>query len=161
MPESKQKPIVQKLQGGIIIPYNTKQVTRVDEEGSEDTFFVFNQIKLNQKNKPASSKIREIIIEQLQKELQKSIYYEYDQGSQNTIQGYFSKAQRIDRADIQDECEKILDWIDNSLTYYYQNKTLLINATDEDELILISWDFAQDKPKPSNLLSLSEIKNMF
>lgn len=161
MPEAKQIPEIKRLQGGVIIPYNVQQVTRTNEDDEQETFYVFDRIKLNQQILPKLEQVKKIIAEQLRHDLHKHIYPHYDEGSQSTIQAYAMQAQNQGRGDVYTECEKIMNWIDEVLSYYYSVKDSVDAATDESGVTGVNWDFAKDKPAPSDLKSLKEIKAMW
>ena len=52
-------------------------------------------------------------------------------------------------------------WIDDVLSYYYSIEDNVEAATDEAGIIEVNYDFASDKPVPSDLKSLKEIKAMW
>ncbi len=160
MPESKQMPEIKRLQGGVIVPYNAEQITRANEEDEQEIFYKFRRIKLNQQPLPSLFDVKKTIIRQLQQDLHEHIYINYDPGAQNTINAYAQKARRQGRSDIEDECERILDWIDNCLDHYYTTKSNILSATNSSDVIVMNWDF-NDYPKPSDLKSLREIREMF
>lgn len=161
MPESKHFPQVRQLQGGVLVPFNVQQQTRTDEDGEQTTFYRFGQVKLEQRNLPALSQVQHTAWRELQRALHDHIYPRYDQGSQSTIQAYAQRAERQGRSDIVAECEKIMDWIDACLMYYYAKKDAIYAATTEGELVGIAWDFGADVPFPDDVLSLKAIRGMF
>lgn len=161
MPESKAIPSIRRLQGGVLFPHNITQVTKENEGGEIETVCLFKQIKLDQHALPGLSEARVIVWRELQKDLHAHIYSHYDQGSQSTVQGYLSRAERLGRLDIVRECEKILDWIDDCLDYYYVRKDEVLASADTEELVQVSWDFTINQPVPDDLLGLREIKEMF
>jgi len=161
MPESKQNPEIKRLQGGVILPYNVQQVTRTNEDGEQETFYTFDRVKVDQQILPKLEQVKKIIVEQLRHDLHKHIYPNYDEGSQSTIQAYAMQAQNQGRPDIYDECDEIMTWIDDVLSYYYSTKDSVVAATDETGITEVNWDFASDKPVPSDLKSLKEIKAMW
>ena len=161
MPESKNTPQVKRLQGGILIPYNVQQITRTNEDDEQVTFYEFDRIKLNQHELPGLNDVREYIVQQLREDLHVHVFTHYDLGSQNSINGMAQRANRLDRTDIMDECEAILDWVGNCLGYYYTKKEALLGASDEVSLIEVAWNFEVNVPKPDALKSLKEIRGMF
>jgi hypothetical protein len=161
MPESKQIPEIKRLQGGIILPYKVQQTTRMNEDDVQETFYKFNRIKLDQQLLPSLSEAAQHIWRQLQIDLHNYIYAHYDQGSQSTIQMYTQKADRQGRSDIVAECDKVMNWIDTCLAYYYNKKNNIHAAADETSLISITWNFKTDVPITNDLLSLKSIGEMF
>lgn len=161
MPQSKNIPQIRKLQGKVQIPYNVQQKTRTDEDGNEETYYAFDRLKIDQAQTPSLDQAKRHIAQELETDLHKHIYPEYNNGTQNSINGYSRKAQKLGLQSIEDECEKILDWTDACLDYYYSRKDEVLSAADESSLIQVSWDFAQNVPKPSDLKTLREIREMF
>lgn len=159
MPESKNTPQVKRLQGGILIPYNV--VTHTNEDDEQITFYKFDRIKLNQHSLPDLNNIKNYIVQQLRENLHTHIFVHYDLGSQNSIGALAQKAQRQDKADILDECEAILSWVGDCLSYYYTKKDEILATVDEANLIGVAWDFEASIPKPNTLKSLREIRGMF
>ena len=161
MPESKQMPEIKRLQGGVILPYNVQQITRTNEDDEQETFYKFDRIKLDQQTLPTLEQVKKHVVEQIRQDLHAHIYPNYDEGSQSTIQSYAMQAQGQGRSDIYNECEKIMNWIDDVLSYYYLIKDNVEAATDEVGTTGVNWDFASDKPAPNDLKSLKEIKAMW
>lgn len=161
MPQSKTIPEIRKLRGQIQIPYNVQQKTRTDEDGNEETYYAFDRLKIGQAQLPSLDQAKRYVVKALQADLHGHIYPEYDQSSQATIQALAQKAERDDQTSIVDECEAIFNWINDCLDYYYGKKDDLLSAADESSLIQVSWDFAQNVPKPSDLKTLREIREMF
>lgn len=161
MPESKNIPEIKKLQGGVLLPYNIQEVQREDDEGQLETFYVFGQFKLDQRSLPDLNQVRKEVVRALQADLHRHILPEYDDKSQNSINAYSQKAQRLGRSDIQDECEKILDWVDMCLDHYYTQKAAIFSAISEQDVCNVNWDFQANAPKPGDLKSLEEIRGMF
>lgn len=159
--ESKSFPNLSKLQGGVIVPCNVQEVSRETEDGTTETFYVYDKLKLNQKMLPNLEQAKAEIIKALNSDLQQYIYIRYDQGTQQTISAYAQKANRLGRSDIQDECEKIFDWIDSVLSYYDTQKNNIQQATDEQSMIQVIWDFDANVPMPSGLLGWRYIRDMF
>jgi len=161
MPEAKNIPKIRKLQGKVQLPYNVREKTRTDEDGNQEIYYAFDRLNLNQAQLPSLEQAKKQVVTALQADLHKHIYPEYDQGSQASIQAIAQKAERNGLSDIADECEKIFNWIEDCLDYYYARKDDILNATDEQSLVTINWNFVGNVPKPSDLKTLREIKGMF
>ena len=161
MPESKQYPQIERIQGGVVVPYNVSRVTREEEDGTQAAFYVFDKIKLDRQDLPSLESIKRHIVQQLRQDLHAHVFVHYDLGSQNSINGLAQKAQRKGRSSIQDECQAILDWVDDCLGYYYAKKDEILAATDEANLTGVAWDFEANHSKPVTLKSLREIREMF
>jgi len=161
MPESKEFPKIKNLHGGIVVPYNAKQKIRINENDVEEAFYVFQRVKLNQVVKPNLQQSKKCVWQQLQSDLHSHIYPKYDQGSQSTLQAYAQRAERQGRSDIVAECDKIMDWLDSCLSYYYDKKEAIYAVVDEAALVGVAWDFETDVPLPGDVLSLKAIRGMF
>ena len=161
MVESTAMPSIRRLHGGVLIPYNAAEATRENENGESETFCRFQQVKLNQHVLPGLAAAQTVVWKELQKDLHGHIYPHYDQGSQSTIQAYAQRAERLGRSNIVDECGKILDWIDECLSYYYTKKDAIFATSDTNELMLVNWNFSTNQSVPKNLMGLRAIKGMF
>jgi len=162
MPSSNIFPQVKKLRNGVLIPFNVKEKSITDEEGSISTQYDYEELLLHQKVFPTLTQLKECVIHELNRQNDEFIYSHYTGGTQATIQGYAQKAARRGRTDIQDECEAILDWIESVLAYYDVKKGALAEATDEQSLISITWDFKTNTSiSPSGLKGWREIRDMF
>lgn len=161
MPESKEIPIVRRLQGGILVPCNIRQVSRETEDGGSETFYIYDQVRLDRKTMPSLSESKAVVVGALNADLHMHIYSRYDQGTQATIQAYASKADRLGRTDIQDECQKIFDWIDSVLAYYDARKSEVVQAADMQAMAQVTWDFAGNVPAPADLMGWRDIRAMF
>ncbi len=161
MPESKQYPQIERIQGGVVVPYNVSQVTREEEDGTQATFYVYDKIRLERRDLPGLDNVKQHIVQQLRADLHAHVFVNYDLGSQNSINGLAQKAQRQGKSSIQDECQAILDWVDDCLGYYYAKKDEVLAATDEAGLTGVVWNFKANHPRPETLKSLREIRGMF
>ncbi len=144
--QSKDFPIIRKLQGKILVPYNVNQVTLDSEEG-ETTAYEFDLYR--HEVGPALNDLehwKKVIWKLLQKDLHTHVYGIYDQGEQSTISAYGAKAIAAERQDIVDECVAVQDWIDSVLEYYDLLKNAIFSAVDEEGLLEVNWDFPGDMP---------------
>ncbi len=185
MVESKNTPQLQKLQGSWIIPCCVQEVQKEDDEGSLETFYQYREVRSGAK-KPSLTEAQQVVWRYLQECLHEHIYPEYDQGSQSSIQGMGQDAEvtirevRDDQKlespqyteqeaaaietqmkEIITECRAVKNWINDCLGYYYGKKADIFAASSIDDLMLVTWDFAQNVTKPESLKTLSEIREMF
>ncbi len=144
--QSKDFPVIRKLQGKILVPYNVKQVTLDSEEG-ETTAYEFDLYRHDVGSDVNNLEYwKQVVWKLLQQDLHTHVYGIYDQGEQATISAYGARAIAAERQDIIDECIAVQDWIDAVLDYYDQRKNVIFAATSETELLGVTWDFPRDKP---------------
>ncbi len=161
MAQAKHRQTVAKHGSAVIVPYNVHTITQQDEDGTEETFYEYQETTLDRRDLPPLNAVKTAIAQQLRADLQAHIYTHYDQGTQATIQAFHAKAQRQSLTDIADECEAIFDWIQQVLDYYDTKKQAILSASTTDDVLNINWNFETDVPKPSTLKGWREIKAMF
>jgi hypothetical protein len=161
MLESKSMPTIRRSNQGVLVPYCVTQVTREAENGGSETFYRFQQIRLDQAQLPSLDQAAKQVWRKLQADLHQYIYARYDPGTQQTIQAYAQKADHLGRSDIVDECERIFDWVDDVLAYYDQRKAAVFGAGNEAELVSVSWDFPGSVPIPGGMVGWRDIRAMF
>lgn len=159
--QSKEFPQIKVLQGKILVPYNVRQIQVEQEEGPDETAYLYNLYKHDPG--PAIDNLehwKQVIWKLLQKDLHAHVYGTYDQGEQATISAYGSRAIAADRQDIVDECVAVQDWIDDVLDYYDVRKAAVFGAATQEELVSVNWDFPGDKPS-TDRKDWRDIKAMF
>ena len=82
---------------------------------------------------------------QLKQELQNFIYSHYDQGTQASFTALYQQAKEQNNTDALTQIQKVWDWINFVLDYYYSKKEAIKNVTTQDELDSISWDWSTVK----------------
>ena len=159
MAQSKHRPVIYKQAGKIVIPCNLRIVTQTDsEDGTEQTFYDYQEITLDQANAPDLNGVKEVIAKQLESELREYIYNEYDAGIQQTISALAFKASRLGRDDIVGEYEAIFGWIQQVLDYYDRLLQGIRSMATADDAMDVNWDFEANVPKSADLKGWREIK---
>lgn len=184
--ESRHFPEICRLRGGVLVPSNVREVQKEDEEGTEETFYQYDIIKLKQKTLPSLQQAQEVVWRHMQQDQHAHILPEYDQGTQASVQASAQEAEVTIREvkedqesdnpeytaseaeeiiaqmkDIVAECKLIYGWIRDCLKYYYARKDEIFAASDQNELANVTWDFAENVPRPDGLKTLREIEGMF
>jgi len=77
----------------------------------------------------------------LKKELQNFIYSHYDQGTQASFTALFQQAKEQNNTNALNQIQKVWDWIQSVLDYYYSKKEAIKNATNYTEIENITWDW--------------------
>jgi len=80
---------------------------------------------------------------QLKQELQSFIYSHYDQGTQASFIAFYQLAKEQNNTTALTQIQKVRDWINSVLNYYYSKKEAIKNATTQDELFSIVWDWQE------------------
>lgn len=161
---SNEFPKIQRLQGGILIPFCVRAVQSEDPERPPTSY----EYRVHSIDSAESVSINinnlEIfkthIAGQLKKDLQQHIYQHYDNGAQATISGYAIRALSENRPDVVAECRKMQDWIDTVLDYYDQKKKALMATVSEAALVSILWDFGHEAPL-KDYMGWRDAKQMF
>jgi len=81
-------------------------------------------------------------LSQLKQELQNFIYSHYDQGTQASFSALYQQAKEQNNTNALTQIQKVWDWIQSVLDYYYSKKEAIKNATTQDELDSITWDWS-------------------
>lgn len=141
MVESKSFPKVQKLQGVWIIPCCVQEVQREDDEGVMETFYRYQEIRLDG-SKPQLADVRKHVLTELNRQNNSYILSHYGQGTQQKFQ------QLWDNPDVsqtvKDQVKLVSDWIDTVLAHYYEKKKYIRDtASTIDEIMQVQWDFSQ------------------
>jgi len=79
----------------------------------------------------------------LKKELQNFIYSHYDQGTQASFIALHQQAKEQNNTEVIAQIQKVWDWIQSVLDYYYSKKEAIANATNYTELNNIIWDWQE------------------
>jgi len=91
---------------------------------------------------PPLDELKQQKLRQLKKELQNFIYSHYDQGTQASFIALYQQAKEQNNTVVLTQIQKVWDWINSVLSYYYSKKESIKNATTQDELDNITWDWS-------------------
>jgi len=79
----------------------------------------------------------------LKQELQNFIYSHYDQGTQASFIALYQQAKEQNNTEVIAQIQKVWDWIQSVLDYYYFKKEAIANATNYTELDNVTWDWQE------------------
>ena len=141
--ESKEKPVINKLQGKILIPYCIEQKTRINEDNQTETYYQYNLLKLPLDVDTSLQALKAKIKAELKKQNDEYIYNKYAPGTQQTMQALYADSNTS--SEHKALIISVWDWIRKTdvLPYYYSKKTEIENATSVNTLLDIVWDFSQ------------------
>jgi len=91
---------------------------------------------------PPLDELKQQKLRQLKQELQDFIYSHYDQGTQASFTALYQQAKEQNNTDTLSQIQKVWDWINSVLDYYYSVKNTIKNVTTQDELDGITWDWS-------------------
>jgi len=97
-------------------------------------------------------------LSQLKQELQNFIYSHYDQGTQASFSALYQIAKEQNNTNALSQIQKVWDWINSVLDYYYSKKEAIINATTRDDLGDITWDWST--VEEAEHIELQDVINM-
>ena len=95
---------------------------------------------------------------QLKQELQNFIYSHYDQGTQASFSALYQQAKGQNNTDALTQIQKVWDWIQSVLDYYYSKKEAIKNVTNYTELENVTWAW-QDVEEAEHV-ELQDVINM-
>ncbi len=76
---------------------------------------------------------------QLKQELQNFIYSHYDQGTQASFTALYQIAKGQNNTDALTQIQKVWNWIQSVLDYYYSKKEAIKNVNNYTELENVTW----------------------
>jgi len=91
---------------------------------------------------PPLDELKQQKLRQLKQELQNFIYSHYDQGTQASFTALYQQAKEQNNTDTLSQIQKVWDWINSVLNYYYSVKNTIKNVTTQDELNGITWNWS-------------------
>ncbi len=140
--ESKEKPVISKLQGKILIPYNIEQKTRIENNQTEE-YYQYSLLKLSFDSDISSQALKAKVKAELKKQNDEYIYSKYSPGTQQTMQALYADSNTT--TEHKALIISVWDWIRKTdvLPYYYSKKVEIENATSVEALLDIVWDFSQ------------------
>ncbi len=152
--ESKECPVIKKLQGKILVPCNIEQKTRLNPEDQEETYYQYNTLRLQIDTDTSLDNLKTVIKTELREQNDAYIYSKYKAGTQQSMQGIFADPETTEEA--KNLIKTVWDWIRKTdvLPYYYSKKMEIENAADVEVLLTVVWDFSQfDTTNPDVKLS--------
>jgi len=91
---------------------------------------------------PSLDKLKQQKLRQLKQELQNFIYSHYDQGTQASFTALYQIAKEQNNTNALTQIQRVWNWINSVLNYYYSKKDAIKNADTQNELDNIIWDWS-------------------
>jgi len=107
---------------------------------------------------PSLDVLKQQELHRLKKELQNFIYSHYNQGTQASFIALYQPAKEQNNTEVLTQIQKVWDWINSVLNYYYSKKEAIKSATTKDELDNVIWNW-QEVEEDSHV-ELQDVINM-
>ena len=140
------------LESGAVVDDNTKapnlkkqnaillEVSNLPQNYKNDKFTYIDGV-WDAKDEESLTEMKNKKIAILKKELQNFIYSHYDQGTQASFTALFQQAKEQNNTEALTQIQKVWDWIQSVLDYYYSKKEAIKNATNYTEIENVTWDW--------------------